>query len=197
MTFKYKNYLKLISKIIFFFWIIALTLLCGCGQSPSDPGTKTPTSGTGGRTNSIQGSFYANVSQELGIHYVNFLNQGYGHGMDLSLVSLEMQFDLTLPSTKAANCTPANSTTAAKVQINPTYWTSLSDSQKENLVFRQLGRCLLNRGTRIDTNNSIALSIMYPSLITPESAYQANYTQYMYELFRQTDLISQLPLKLN
>jgi hypothetical protein len=74
------------------------------------------------------------------------------------------------------------------IQVSQFFWNRLPVTYREEVIFHEMGHCVLNRGHRPDQNNSLSLSIMDP-YIFGGSAYESNYTQYMHELFYQSDLL--------
>ena len=101
-----------------------------------------------------------------------------------------MVMDSSMNNLTAASCS------VGLITINPTFWSQLSENQKQNLIFHEMGKCVLGRANRNDMNNGLPLSIMNSSLI-PSVAYSLNSAQYLYELFSEKDLTSALPLQAN
>ena len=83
-----------------------------------------------------------------------------------------------------------------KIVVSQAWWTNLSDYEKEMLMFHELGHCLLNRNHRATAYLNMPYSVMTPMLFNT-SVYQANFTQYMFELFHSQDLATALPLKVS
>lgn len=82
------------------------------------------------------------------------------------------------------------------VTLNTDYWSSLKPGEQEALVFHELGHCMLGRMQhRTDLSNSLAISVMYPQLLS-QDLYEKNYNQYIYELFTKNDDVAELPLSL-
>jgi hypothetical protein len=79
------------------------------------------------------------------------------------------------------------------ITVSQYYWTQLDVYYREELIFHEMGHCVLNRVHRPDQNNNLSLSIMDP-YIFGDSEYTANYYQYMHELFYQQDTSSAFPL---
>jgi len=74
-------------------------------------------------------------------------------------------------------------TNLRRVTLNPSFWNSVNDTQKELLVHHELGHCVLYRGHDTSTTASGAVdSIMYP-VIMSSSTYLNNYAHYQVELF--------------
>jgi hypothetical protein len=76
------------------------------------------------------------------------------------------------------------------VSIDPTYWSVASDAQKENLVFHELGHCLLSR-VHVTTLNAdgTPASMMFPYTLAG-SIYLQNHAEYIAELFGASPLFS-------
>jgi len=75
-----------------------------------------------------------------------------------------------------------------EVQINNLYWNNLSIEQKEQLIYHELGHCVLNRGhdnslmpSNPDCPKSIMRSYMF-SRYEIENCYLPNYNYYKEEL---------------
>lgn len=77
--------------------------------------------------------------------------------------------------------------------VSQEWWPQFDVTMREDMIFHEMGHCVLNRGHRSDENNKLSLSIMNP-YIFGGLAYLGNYDHYMHELFFQTDLPSELPL---
>src|SRR5207253_2354515 len=74
---------------------------------------------------------------------------------------------------------------AIEIELNSDNWSALSRSEQEQLVFHELGHCVLHRShnpylRRIDERPE---SIMYPTLI-PRLDYEEHREMYIYELFK-------------
>jgi hypothetical protein len=165
---------------------LALLVLTACG-----PHVVAPIVPDLPNSNLVPGSLA--VDSHLTTFYEAFVYDANQQVYTLPNAGLTLQLSTTLDSQTVSQCTPATLTTAAEIQINATYWEQLDANNQENLVFHELGSCFLGRSNRMDLNNSIPLSVMYPSLI-PSAEYLANHAQYVYELFNQQDLTSSLPL---
>lgn len=74
-----------------------------------------------------------------------------------------------------------------EIQINSTYWDYLMEEQKEQLLYHELGHCVLNRkhDTKLMPNSSCPNSIMYPYVFSKydiKECYIPEYNHYMEEL---------------
>jgi hypothetical protein len=80
------------------------------------------------------------------------------------------------------------------IEINPNYWVNLNESEKEHVMFHELGHCVLNRGhdegqlLLEDLGYYIPKSIMYPYIFS-SNVYESNYDYYVNELFYNTKTI--------
>jgi hypothetical protein len=170
-----------------------LILMSSCGRTGtgtvSTPGT--PPSNPNGNTTPATGAARSlDIDPQLVTYYNAFVSEAAAENYSLNIEMLSLVMDSTLNNVTAASCS------GTQVSINPTFWTQLNENQKQNIVFHELGKCVLNRADRNSLNNGLPLSVMNSSLV-PSSAYAANYSQYMYELFNKQDLNSQLPLHTN
>ena len=70
-----------------------------------------------------------------------------------------------------------------RVTLDPDFWNSVSETQRELLAHHELGHCVLYRGHRTTLLTSGAYaSVMYP-IIMSSSTYTNNYDYYQEELF--------------
>jgi hypothetical protein len=93
-----------------------------------------------------------------------------------------------------AKCLGNNGSTPPTIVVSQQYWTHLDVFYREELIFHEMGHCVLNRSHRTDVNNNLPLSIMNPYIFAGDG-YTTNYSQYMHELFFSNDLASALPLQ--
>ncbi len=76
-----------------------------------------------------------------------------------------------------------------KIEINKLYWDKASDTEKEMLIFHELGHCELHRDHNksfiLDNNNNeIPESLMYPKMFNP-NIYLNYRDYYIMELFNE------------
>lgn len=110
-------------------------------------------------------------------HYVATFEQAWGSKVNfpVSQAVIDPQF--------GGVCYNMNSP-SRHVVINATYWSSLSESAKEQLIFHELGHCALGRQHRGDVNAAGSpASIMYPKMFGYMAQYVTNRTAYIQELF--------------
>ena len=73
------------------------------------------------------------------------------------------------------------------ILVNCPAWKSMTDQEKESLVFHELGHCSLNRHhLSTITDQGIPKSVMNPYMMEVET-YSANRTYYLAELFRSQE----------
>lgn len=68
------------------------------------------------------------------------------------------------------------------IQISKQYWYSKSDTEKEIIMFHELGHCLLYRDHNETVLNSVPVSIMFPVQLY-NIVYEPRREAYLYELF--------------
>ena len=103
-------------------------------------------------------------------------------GYDSSLGGPDSSGNVTLGYCRTGDGTP-------EIMVNPKYWAYMSVSDKEELMFHELGHCVLRRGHKGDKvvakdnyGRQIPVSIMYPYHLGA-GIYGSNYNYYMSELF--------------
>lgn len=166
--------------------LILSIFLTACMAQPKDSGKVT---------NVVE----SNV--ELYVNRFEKISQKLNRPVDLSLI--EVVIDQTMQpaqpgrSWTLAICMPPNSQGVRQITLNPHFWNNaeFSNADREEVLFHELGHCVLNRDHfPVDPSTprnchdyvscSIAgnVSIMHPFHLGPEQ-YTANYDYYMQELF--------------
>jgi len=175
---------------------LALLVLSACGGGQGTP-PPSPTK-TGTASSSSQSSVTA---QNLSVDTVfqpllsKFVMLSVEENHPVTITNLTITMVPQIDSLTAGNCNLAPGVTkGGTIQISQAFWGGMNSQQQEDLLFHQLGHCVLGRVHRLDLNNGLPLSIMSPSLIAA-STYQANEGQYYYELFTGTDSALELPLR--
>jgi hypothetical protein len=106
-----------------------------------------------------------------------------GLAPDTSL--LDIQFSNSLPKNVLGRCSKVDGVYET-VYINQTLWRTLNAGSKEELIFHELGHCLLDRGhdtTLATDGTALPVSIMYPNHLGAHYTSAANYSAYQTELF--------------
>lgn len=71
-----------------------------------------------------------------------------------------------------------------RIVINYGHWKNFSNVEREELLYHELGHCILNRWHKNDTDSlGIPISIMYPYIL-PEMVYLKYREFFIMELFR-------------
>lgn len=79
------------------------------------------------------------------------------------------------------------------IKIDPSYWALVEDDlEREQLMFHELGHCVLNRGhdetlTDLGPYHDVPTSLMYPVAFAYYDYYSGFHDHYMRELFDQSD----------
>jgi hypothetical protein len=79
------------------------------------------------------------------------------------------------------------------IQISQPLWDSLDADGQQELLFHELGHCVLNRVHTEDLNNGVPTSVMSP-VFFGSSLYDANKAQYLHELFTQENVSANLTM---
>jgi hypothetical protein len=153
--------------------LILSLFLVGCGITSGNPG---------GPTGDVKDS-------DLIPYYTRFLNYNkvITHQDVPPAPSLEIKFSDSLGGRVIGLCTWYGNGHRS-VQIAKWFWQSHGESAKEQLMFHELGHCLLDRQHNdtmvysVDANQQVALSVMN-SYHLSSSLYEGNYDSYIKELF--------------
>jgi hypothetical protein len=166
------------SNILFFLAVI--TSACG---SSSDITLTTPAPVV-----SVQPEFQSYVQA--------FVETAAQEGKPVTITNLIVKMTPTLDNDADAGvvglCTQGPYTNPT-IQIGQNYWDTVDNDGRQDLVFHELGHCVLNRVHRPDLDNGVQLSIMNP-YVMDDPLYSDNLLQYYHELFWEQDLVSALPL---
>lgn len=124
------------------------------------------------------------IPQEFAPYYESFLLEARNRGVNLYVDDLEITFH-ALPDPTVGRCTKGSATPV--VVIDPTAWQSFTTSDREELIFHELGHCLLNRD-HIDGTVTLG-GVTIPSSVMstydfPGEIYYAYRDYYLNELFK-------------
>ena len=106
-----------------------------------------------------------------------------GLAPDTSL--LEIKFSNSLPKNVLGRCSKVGGVYET-VYINQTLWKTLNAGSKEELIFHELGHCLLDRAhntTLATDGTALPVSVMYPYHLGAHYTSAAKYSAYQTELF--------------
>lgn len=148
------------------FAIFSLLVLVGCGKN-YNPDLNRP-----------------HVNKDLQIYVNRFVQVAEELGRPVSLGRLQVEFVPSMEGNVIGKCYYG---TGRRIEINRSYWerSNVRNSDRESLMFHELGHCILNRGhddrsmpgyywLEISIMNSYHLSYTY---------YENNWQYYMKELF--------------
>jgi ABC-type dipeptide/oligopeptide/nickel transport system ATPase component len=159
---------------------VALALgFSGCGGAQATQ-THTPTV-------AIDSQFQSVVDE--------FTTEAQAQGTPVTITDLIVQAVPSMSGETMGDCTQDPSgAMSPTVQISQIIWDSLDTDAQQELMYHELGHCLLNRDHSSDTNNNLPVSIMSP-VFFGSAIYDANKAQYLYELFHQnTNLQNAFPM---
>ncbi len=120
----------------------------------------------------------------------NFETVSAEEGQSVSISDLVVQFGNTPTLNETGVCEWADNETP-KITVNQRIWNTLNDYDKQEVIFHELGHCVLKRvhqNSEMMAYNGtvqVAASIMYPYRISG-TIYRDNITHYHDELFDVT-----------
>ena len=107
-------------------------------------------------------------------------SQQAGHAVTVS--ALVIDFDDT-GKVDLAQCETGNLFSTPHIRINQNRWSFLNEDQREELLFHEMGHCVLDRLHRTDRlADGSPASIMFPTILQT-ATYQQNRDYYLQELF--------------
>jgi Zn-dependent protease with chaperone function len=119
------------------------------------------------------------------IKYIDLFEAEYGK----MIGDIPINFALISKPQTVAWCNEWNSG-ERNVEVSQPHWNSMSESQKEELIFHELGHCELNldHDDTYDTNDSCPTSLMNPYVFgnyETTNCYIPKYDYYMRQLFKR------------
>ncbi len=147
--------------------ILSLVLLTGCSGSLVKPGL--------------------HVNPEFIPHLEQFHKEAKANNRLIIIENLTIKFDGKLNDTNIlAECEHAY---YPIISFRPSFWDNASEEDRENVMFHELGHCILNldhdeERIRTINNESIAKSIMYPWPLDG-NVYLRYRSYYIIELFNK------------
>ena len=117
----------------------------------------------------------------------SFMLEADKHGKHVSLQHLTIQFTRSLSNDWVGACYPSANTNHKRIMITKSYWYSIDSVAKQQLIFHELGHCVLNRDHNDLKVNGHPVSIMYYNMDVSESDrtwYISHQKEYLDELFR-------------
>lgn len=142
--------------------ILALFLVTSCGKKQDDEIIK------GGSSS----------EKDFQIYLETFEEKMHLAGVDAPMNEVTAVFADSLPNNAIGTC----QTKIKKITISREYWEAVSEAHREQLMYHELGHCVLGRGHLNDYVGDKPVSIMnafhFPSVV-----YAENYGDLMNELF--------------
>lgn len=126
------------------------------------------------------------VHEELQIHFTNFEIEGQNRGIEVDLFSAEIQgFMNMINETGVIGQCVESDANGKRIIIDSNRWKRLSSSEREFIVFHELGHCFLNRDhTDKTSRNGTCLSMMHSGTTVCENLYNITTREkYLDELF--------------
>lgn len=166
--------------------ILIVLLLTSCKKENSD--SNSPAGTPSGGTTPLSTSFTPYLNR--------FLSLASQRSITLNTSQLTIQYDPSLSGSNIlGSCAVYTSPTRKVISINQTYWQSWANQRRsyemEQLMFHELGHCLLTRShdsttkNTTDNNTAIPASIMNPFHVSG-NYYKYNYNYYIDELFNSS-----------
>ena len=129
---------------------------------------------------------YGFVDERLQPFFQRFSDEAdlRGVAVDLSTSNIEAFVQTVFPNSVAGQC-QRNTDRPSQIIIDVQSWNERNDTEKEFLIFHELGHCILDREHRDDTDNSgKCLSIMHSVEGICRNEYESQRKEYLDELFR-------------
>ena len=138
--------------------------LSACGSSPEDK---------------PQGAS-ASVPQGIDAALMPYF-QSFANGVGINFSGVAGVFG-SLPYPTVGRCTKVN-TGERYITIDPYYWSQVNENTKEELMYHELGHCVLNlaHNETKDANNC-PISVMFPNTFGYDACFGANKAYYFSEL---------------
>lgn len=143
----------------YFLIIISIIVCSGCGRDAN---------------NAINEDFYPYV--------MKFKQYADNKGVDVEIKDLTIRFS-PLGPTFCGICEHSTKNEPKTIEISHSCWDDESDWEREELLFHELGHCLLDKDHNSELREDhTPKSIMYPYVIG-EYLYKKYYNEYIDELF--------------
>ena len=154
---------------------ILLLLLCSCGK------------GHGANIEAGLESSYSKFLAEAAIHNIKLDSDRIDH-LKITFGDIKQKSEI---GTKVLGYCETSALGARDIVIDQDYWAKSIDLDREQLMFHELGHCLLGRKHRTDLKrtNGRPVSIMYPTILGSVTYHENEsvYGDYLRELFTNMD----------
>jgi hypothetical protein len=122
-----------------------------------------------------------------------FTAEAQAQGSPLTITDLIVQSTPDFSSDNEMGVCQQETGTTPVIQISQPLWDSLDADGQQELLFHELGHCVLNRVHDVALNNGVPVSVMSPEFFG-STLYNANKAQYMHELFTQQNVSGSLTM---
>lgn len=168
--------------------IILAILFVGCKQNATEGVSVTPTT-------PVNNAPTVALSTDFAPYVVTFKQKAVARNVTVDETTLSISYDPSLTGTNILGVCTRGGGRLPSITVNPTFWqawaTSSRSSEMEQLLYHEMGHCLLNRNhndatvTTADNHSQIPISIMNSYHLSP-SLYEINYAYYINELYNST-----------
>jgi hypothetical protein len=122
-----------------------------------------------------------------------FTTESQAQGSPVTITDLIVQSTSNFPSgSEMGTCIQEEGATPV-IQISQPLWDSLDADGQQELLFHELGHCVLGRVHEENLNNSVPTSLMNSEFLG-SALYNANKAQYLHELFTGQNISSSLTM---
>lgn len=134
-----------------------------------------------------------NINGEFSVYLDRFESLAAQYNRSVDFSNLVVTYDDSLSGSNTLGVCRSGGSSSPMITINTKFWksASVSNSAREQLMFHELGHCVLGRPHNSQTvfasdssYTPIPVSIMHPYHLS-RAFYEGNYSQYLSELFLQ------------
>ena len=120
--------------------------------------------------------------------------EGQAQGVNVTITDLVIKSVPSLNGAELGVCqTDPSGATSPTIFVSQAYWDELDSDAQEELLFHELGHCVLNRTHNNALTSGLPVSMMN-GVFLGSGLYVPNKAQYMRELFTQSNLPNAFPL---
>lgn len=126
--------------------------------------------------------YQVSIEPQYQTYVDRFLSDAHSMNRNIKIYDLIIKTTESLRGEIVGQCQKGFNTTPVIV-ISKKYWIDLSEFEREELLYHEMGHCVLMRRHRDDTDEmGIPKSLMYPYML-PEYVYRYYRNEYVSELF--------------
>lgn len=129
-------------------------------------------------------TYYSTINTDINSYIQKFESIQISQNTNYDLSTIDIALD-DLPQATDSTVGTCTYSWPRQIKIKKSFWFShyISDTERFNLILHELGHCLLNRYSHIDSyTGSIPKSIMFPSVLNKD-VFKNNISYYINELF--------------